>query len=95
MAGTPAQRFLAHLRRIVGLLEGGDREAAAAAAAELQNLIAVLPSEMPEDELAEARRLMERYATLGEKLQHETLALMTRLGAARRVAGYGHRPGRP
>ncbi len=95
MPEAPAQRFLACLRQIVVLLERGDRGAAAAAATEMRSLIGGLPSEMPESEFAEAAKLMQRYATLGEKLHEDTLASIARLGAAQRVAAYGHRAHRP
>ena len=95
MAETPLQRFLGYLREIVELLERGDRAGAAAAAAEMRNLVPGLPSVMPEGDLAEAEKLMQRYATLGEELHQDTLASIARLGAARRVAAYGHRARRP
>lgn len=95
MPEAPAQRFLAYLREIVRLLEGGDRGAAAAAAAEMRSVVAGLAPEMAESDLAEAKKLMERYAALGERLNQDTLASIARLGAARRVAAYGRRARRP
>jgi hypothetical protein len=95
MAATPTQGLCAHLRSIVQLLERGDRVAAASEVAEMQKLIAGLPPAMPDADVKEAGRLMERYAELGAKLRQDTLASMTRLGAARRVAAYGQRFHRP
>jgi len=46
---------------------------------------------MPEEEMAEASRLMERYAALSGALRTETLESLNRLGAVRRSAAYGRR----
>lgn len=89
LSGT--QRFCEHLGMIVGLLEKGDPEAAATVVAEMERLLETLPPAMPEGEMAEARRLMDRYAALSGTLRRKTLESLNRLGAARRSAAYGRR----
>ena len=95
MALTPTRQFGAHLQRIVMLLEQSDWAEAAAAAAEMERLVATLPLELPQDELSEARQLLAWYETLGEGLRQRTLAAMTQLGAAQRVRAYARRAHRP
>jgi hypothetical protein len=95
MDRTPTQQLCVHLRTIVELLERGDRGAAATEAKTMQALIGALPSEISDRDLDEVNRLLEKYATLGEQLRQETLASMTRLGAARRLAAYGRKSHRP
>lgn len=95
MVATLTQQFCQQLRRIVALLEQGDRAGAAAQASEMRKLIATLPPEMTASEVTEAKRLLARYAELGEELRQTTLASMARLGAARRAAVYGRRDRRP
>jgi hypothetical protein len=95
VALTPTQQFCAHLKRIVMLLEQSDWEEAAAAAAEMEKLVATLPLELPQEELSEAWQLLAKYETLGAGLRERTLAAMTQLGAARRVSVYARRAHRP
>ena len=94
MALTPTQEFCARLQRIVMLLEQSNW-AEAAAAAEMEKLVATLPLELPPDELSEARQLLAKYETLGAGLRERTLAAMTQLGAARRARAYARRTHRP
>jgi hypothetical protein len=91
MASGPAERLCAILRGIVALLERGDHVGAAAEVAQLQALIATLPRDLPEEDLAEAKTLLSRYRALGEELREKTHASMARLGAARRAAVYGRK----
>jgi hypothetical protein len=81
-----------YLRTIVDGLEQGDRESAAVAAQSMMRWIETASTgasqAMSEEEIAEAGRLLQRYAALGDKLQHETLEAMNRLGNMRRVAAY-------
>ncbi|MGD0835193.1 MAG: hypothetical protein ABSB49_00945 [Polyangia bacterium] len=91
MDATPSQRFCAHLRRIVVLLEGGDRRGAAAEADVMRAVIPELPRDMAVAEAAEARQLVSRYGSLCQELRQGTLAALRRVGAARQAAGYRRR----
>jgi hypothetical protein len=88
---TLSLRFCAHLRRIVALLERGDRRGAAAEADVMRALIPELPRDMGGAEAAEARELLSRYGSLCQELRQGTLAAMRRVGAARQAARYRRR----
>jgi hypothetical protein len=92
---SPTEQFCARLRSIVELLENGDHASAAKVARDIQRLVARLPPEMPDEEVEEASRLLDRYGRLGEGLRQETLAAMRQLGAGRRLAAYVQTKYRP
>jgi hypothetical protein len=83
------------LRRIVALLEGGDRRGAAAEADVLRALIPELPRDMAMAEATEARQLLSRYGSLCQELMQGTLVAMRRVGAARQAASYRRRSAGP
>jgi hypothetical protein len=93
LSGT--QRLCEHLSTIVGFLEKGDAQGAASVVADMTNLLETLPPEMPEEEMAEARRLIERYAALSGALRQETLDSLNRLNAVSQSTAYGRRGFRP
>jgi hypothetical protein len=89
MGTVPEPSLCGHLRAIIAGMEQGDRESAATAAAEMMRWIESAPAVASDDELAEAKGLLERYAALGDKLRQETVEAMNRLGNVRRLSAYG------
>jgi hypothetical protein len=79
----------------VACLEKGDSSAAAAYVLEMERIMADLPLSMPQEEVAQARRLLERYAELGIALQQRVHDEMKRLGAAQHVRAYDQPVRRP
>lgn len=93
MDESPARKLCDHLRHIVTLLEKGESVPACVAVSEMEASLSSMPSEMPEADLAEARRLLDRYAVLEAELREHTLASLRHLGAVQRSLAYrGRRP---
>jgi hypothetical protein len=83
------------LKKIVGLLEKDDSEAAARAAREMQDGLSALSESMEPAEVAECQELLRRYSELGGKLRERILGDMNRLGSVRRSLAYGQHGRRP
>jgi hypothetical protein len=95
MVQIGSQKLCDNLRRIVSFLEQKDSGSAAALVAEMQELLPSLPPSLPDDEIAEVRRLLDRFAVLGEELRRQIETARNRLGAARRLRAYGRHGRRP
>jgi len=76
------------LRKIAGLLEKGDPVEAATVVADMNELLPRLPSEMPAEQVSEARLLLLHCEELERGLRKIALASLQRLGATRRSMAY-------
>jgi hypothetical protein len=88
MSGSATQDLCGCLRRISILLERGEPEEAAAIVSEMNEVFPRLPREMPSEEFAEARRLLEHCTTLEKGMRQSVLASLQRLAATRRASVY-------
>jgi hypothetical protein len=89
MAHASIRQFRDQIGSVVGFLEKGDTAAAAVAATEMKKMIPDLSPSALSDDVEEVRKLLERYAVLGDGLRQQVLGAMNRMGAARRLRAYG------
>jgi uncharacterized membrane-anchored protein len=95
MSDTATQELCGCLRRIATLLEKGEPVEAATLVVEMNEILPRVTPEMPGDELADARALLEHCAALEGGLRQHVLSSLQRLGATRKglvYRQYGSRP---
>jgi hypothetical protein len=95
MSDSPTQDLCGCLQRIAILLEKGESVQAATVVAEMNDVFPRLPPDMPDHELAEARRLLDHCTALERGLRQSVLASLQRLGATRKALVYREHRGRP
>lgn len=95
MSDSATQDLCGCLQRIADLLERGEPVAAAAIVAEMNDVFPRLPPDMPDDELVEARRLLDLCTALECGLRQNVLASLRRLAATRKALVYRQHGRRP
>jgi hypothetical protein len=83
------------LRRISALLEKGEAVQAATIVSEMTAIFPRLPTEMPPDELDEARLLLAHCTELERGLRQSVLVSLQRLAASKKSLVYRRYIGRP
>jgi len=95
MAHSATDDLRSCLRKIAALLEKGDAVAAAAVMVEMNELFPRLPSDMPNEELAEATQLLDHCKELERGLRQGALQDLRRLAALRKSRVYRRYGGGP
>jgi hypothetical protein len=88
MAHSAIDGLSSCLRRIAALLEKDDPVSAAAIMVEMNELFPTLPSDVAQEELAEAVRLLHHCRELEQGLRQSVLASLQRLAATRKSLVY-------